>query len=97
VHVYKTTTPQCTGGEVDGCRVRLSQWSASDEEDVRRCSCADLFLSISTEAEGLDVVLEAKDDLTRSDFCAFKALQKPRGTFYQHDCLLVESKTAKES
>jgi hypothetical protein len=47
--------------------------------------------------EGYDVVQETEGEVTRSDFCTFKVLRKPGGTFYQYDFMHTECKPAGES
>jgi hypothetical protein len=67
------------------------------DEHVYRRPTGGVLRFIFTEAEGFDVVQEAEGDVTRSDFCVFKVLRKPGGTFYQYDYLLAECKPSKES
>ncbi|KAH7357462.1 hypothetical protein BKA66DRAFT_574458 [Pyrenochaeta sp. MPI-SDFR-AT-0127] len=74
----------------------VSKVPESNEHVWRRPTGAVLRF-IFTEAEGFDVVQEAEGDVTRSDYCVFKVLRKPGGTFYQYDYLLAKCKPVNES
>jgi hypothetical protein len=74
----------------------LERVPESDEHIYRRPTGA-ILRFIFPQAEGYEVVQETEGDVTRSDFCTFKVLRKPGGTFFQYDYLHTECKPAGES
>ncbi|KAF1959987.1 hypothetical protein CC80DRAFT_490013 [Byssothecium circinans] len=64
-------------------------------EHIYRRPTGDILRFIFPSSEGYSVVQETVSVNTQPDFCLFKVCQKPGGTLYQYEFMLVESKKAK--
>ncbi|KAL1800296.1 hypothetical protein ACET3X_000638 [Alternaria dauci] len=66
-------------------------------EHIYRRPIGDILRFIFPSSEGYSVVQETVSVNTHPDFCLFKVSQRPGGTLYQYEFMLVESKKPGEA